>query len=109
MDATVEEQRAEDPISTQKQFYAAVVSQADLEAARQVEGLEEEIAVLRVQLRQAVREHPKDIKLMSQGLGMLVKAVAAQYRLSPRAKRDLTENLAGILNSFGDLILPADR
>ena len=40
---------------------------------------------------------------------MLTTAVAAQYLLSPRASRDLSDNLAAVLNRFGDLIVPADR
>jgi hypothetical protein len=40
---------------------------------------------------------------------MLTRAVAMQYRLSPRASKDLSDNLAAVLNRFGDLIVPADR
>jgi hypothetical protein len=81
----------------------------ELPKAGQVEGLDEEIAVLRVRLKTALKEHPEDYALLVRGIGLLVKAVAAQYRLSPRASKDLADNLGVILNRFGDLILPADR
>ena len=42
-------------------------------------------------------------------MNTLVRAVAAQYRLSPRAKKDLADNFAAVFNSLGDHILPADR
>ncbi len=38
-----------------------------------------------------------------------MRAVATQYRLSPKARKDLAERMAAVLNSVGDQILPADR
>ncbi len=93
-------------------FYAGAVPEAIrelLEEARGVDGLAEEIAVLRVKLYEAVHDHPNDLRLMTHGIGMLVRAVATQYRLSPRARRDLAESLASVLNGLGDQLLPADR
>ncbi len=91
-------------------FYTEALSEAEqllLEKAREVEGLDEEIAVLRVRLRKALDEAPEDLRLLTQGVGMLVRAVAVQYRLSPKARRDLTDHLANLLNSLGDQLLPA--
>jgi hypothetical protein len=48
-------------------------------------------------------------RAVSRGVETLLKAVSAQYRLSPRSRDDLAGNLAAVLNSFGDQILPADR
>ena len=81
----------------------------ELPKAAEVEGLDEEIAVLRVRLKSALKDHPEDYALLVRGIGMLVRAVSAQYRLSPRASKDLSDNLAAVLNRFGDLIVPADR
>jgi hypothetical protein len=92
-------------------FYESSLTEAEREelpAAAEIEGLADEIAVLRVRLKTAVRQHPEDFALMVQGVGMLVRAVTAQYRLSPRARKDLADNLAAVLNSMGDQILPAD-
>lgn len=93
-------------------FYDHSLSEAERErlpAAREMEGLDEEIAVLRVRLMTAMNEHPQDFRLLSQGVEMLVKAVAAQYRLSPKARRDLADHITNVLNSLGDQLLPADR
>jgi hypothetical protein len=81
----------------------------DLREAAKVEDLAEEIAVLRVWLKRALNEHPGDYQLLVRGVNTLVRAVAAQYRLSPRASKDLSDNFAAVLNSLGDHILPADR
>jgi hypothetical protein len=88
------------------------LSEADrieLKEAAKVEDLGEEIAVPRVRLKRALNEHPEDYQLLVRGVNTLVRAVAAQYRLSPRAKKDLSDNFAAVFNSLGDHILPADR
>ncbi len=93
-------------------FYTDALTEAErleLPAAAELQGLDEEIAVLRVKLRSALREHPEDLRLAATGVSLLVKAVAAQYRLSPKARRDLADHLATALNSLGDQLLPADR
>ena len=93
-------------------FYRDGLSQAeqvDLEKAAEVENLGEEIAVLRVRLKTALKERPEDYALLVRGIGILTRAVATQYRLSPRASKDLAENLGEILGRFGDLIAPGDR
>jgi hypothetical protein len=93
-------------------FYGSSLTEAervDLEEAAELENLDDEIAVLRVRLKTALNERPEDYALLVRGIGMLTKAVATQYRLSPRASKDLADNLAAVLNRFGDLIVPADR
>ncbi len=95
-----------------RNFYRQGLNEAEqleLGDAQEVEGLADEIAMLRVKLKTALAEHPGDLKLMTAGVGMLVKAVAAQYRLSPKAKKELAESITAVLNSLGDQLLPADR
>ena len=81
----------------------------ELPKAEEVEGLGDEIAVLRVRLKTALDKRPEDYALLVRGIGMLTRAVSTEYRLSPRASKDLSDNLAAVLNRFGDLIVPADR
>ena len=87
----------------------------ELRRAGSVEGLADEIALLRAQLKRAVEASPrnskarKDLKVVTQGIETLLKAVSTQYRLSPRSSRDLAENMAAALNQLGDQLLPADR
>lgn len=95
-----------------RKFYAESLTDAEresLKSARKLEGLEEEIALLRVRLLTALRKHPEDLQLLLAGVGMLVRAVATQYRLSPKASKDLAERMAATLNSLGDQLLPPDR
>ena len=90
-------------------FYEKALSEAErreLPEARQIEGLDEEIAVMRVRLQQALRERPEDAQLISKGLDLLVKAVAAKYRLSPKARKDLSDSIAGVVNGIGAALCP---
>lgn len=96
--------------SWRRGFYSDALSEAEqllLEEAREIQGLDEEIAMLRVHLRKALEASPEDLRLLTHGIDMLVKAVAAQYRLSPKARRDLAGHLTNLLNSLGDQLLPA--
>ena len=49
-----------------------------------------------------------DAQLSVKGLDMLVRAVGARYRLSPKSRNDLADNLAATLNSLGDQLLPPE-
>ena len=80
-----------------------------LREAASVENLADEIALLRVRLKKALKDRPKDYWLLERGIGILVKAVSTQYRLSPKARHDLADNLAAVFNSLGDHILPPDH
>ncbi len=103
---------ARKPAARVRNFYAAALTDAErlqLADARRVDGLDEEIALLRVRLRSALEERPEDFDLLREGIALIVRAVATQYRLSPRARKDLADRMAAVLNSVGDQILPAER
>lgn len=92
----------------EKGFYASALSEAErilLPEALQVEGLDEEIAVLRMQLRSLMAEtDPEDkeaIKLKIRSIETLLKAVSTKYRLSPKAEADLAQSIKGVLEGIG--------
>jgi len=80
-----------------------------LKKAAKVESLADEIALLRVRLKSALKERPENLRLVERGIALLVRAVSAQYRLSPKATKDLADSLAAVFNSLGDHILPPDQ
>jgi hypothetical protein len=88
-------------------FYRAALSEAEKwEQARQMEGLDEEVALLRVRLKEALEERPQDMQLIAKGIDLLVKAVAARYRLSPKAQRELSDSIAGVVRGIGTALYP---
>ena len=89
-----------------QRFYAEALTEAersDLPPALEVDGVDQEIAVLRLRLRSMLEERPDDLTLMFKGIELLTKAVAARYRLSKRAERDLAASMANVVRSLGDL------
>lgn len=65
--------------------------------------------LLRAQLLAEMVADKARLPLIIKGMEVLTKAVAVRYRLSPRESQDFAENLAAVLDRFGDLIVPADR
>ena len=101
--------RTEPRGSEAQSFYEEALSEAerlDLPEARQMEGLDEEIAVMRVRLKRALEERPEDVQLIAKGLALLVKAVAAKYRLSAKARKDLSDSIAGVVEGIGAVLYP---
>ena len=93
-------------------FYGAAMTASErqrLSEASKVTGLNDEIAALRVRLETALGEEKGDLKLALFGMNTLLRMVVAQYRLSPRASKELADNVALVLNNFADQLVPSDR
>ena len=87
-------------------FYRAALTEAErlkLPKARELEGIDEEIAMLRVKLLTVAEEHPHQVDLLGKSMGMLMlmRMVALRYRLEPQSQEDLAESLAGVINGIG--------
>ena len=94
------------PSAQPKRFYSRALTRAEraaLPVALAIEGLDEEIAVLRLRLRRAIEERPDDLPLMFKGIDLMAKVVATRYRLSKKAERDLAASLANVVRSVGDI------
>jgi hypothetical protein len=76
-----------------KSFYEEALSEAErasTQIALEVEGVDEELAMLRLRLRSAVKAEPKDLALMLRGIDALRRLVETRHRLG----EDQTEALA---------------
>lgn len=85
-------------------FYAPAMTEAErmeLASAREMEGVDEEIAVLRTRLRSMVRQHPTRYEMLMKGFGALSRMTALRYRMSDESKEDLEASIEGVLNSVG--------
>ena len=104
-----DEKVADDVPDTVENFYDGALTKAEriqLPKAKKIEGFDQEIAVLRVRLRTALKKHKENIPLMLRGIDLLVKAVSARYRLSKKAEEDLSDSLAGVLRGVGGALMP---
>ena len=93
----------------EKGFYAEALKEAEkvlLPDARRIEGLDEEIALLRVRLSSLLAQHPENTELLLKGVGMLVRAVATKYRLSSKARRNLTDAITEVVREIGGALYP---
>ena len=85
-------------------FYSRALSRAErlrLAEARELQGLDEEIALLRLKLQQLAQEHPERLELLFKGVGLLVRAVSTRYKLSPSSQEDLAASITGVLKGIG--------
>lgn len=90
-------------------FYDDVLSEANrarLEGARELEGIDEEIALLRFRLRDLMAEDPRNAQLFYKGIDTLMKAVSTRYKLSPQSTDDLNDSIMGVLNGIGRELWP---
>lgn len=101
--------KAEASVSQPEGFYEAALDQAErvqLRRARQLQNLDEEIALLRIRLQRAAAEHPERLELLLKGLDTLVRMVSARYRLSKKAEDDLYQSVLGVLRGVGEALWP---
>ncbi len=108
-ESSIDPERPPTPATAIANFYGTPALDEELEAARRISGLEDEIARLRVELKMLFNADAVDLKLIARTVDTLVRAVATQYRLSPTSKADLAANLAGVINSLGDQLIRTDR
>jgi hypothetical protein len=87
-------------------FYDRVLTAAereDLARAMNIEGVDEEIALLRLRLRSLIEQRPNDLPLMLKGIDLLARAVTTRYRLAPAAEEDMATALRNVIKSLGVL------
>lgn len=86
-----------------RRFYREALSEAEragMSLALEVEGVDEEIALLRLLLRNALEQHRDDLPLLFRGIELLTRAVSARYRLDRRSRRDLGASLREALSEL---------
>lgn len=89
-----------------RSFYAKVMEEAeamDLEEAASVEGLDGEIAVLRLKLRQLLEKQPERADLHMRLAGTLARLVRTRYNITPEEKTTLKEAITSVLK---DVAIP---
>lgn len=90
-------------------FYSSALSRAErmrLSDARAAEGLDEEIALLRVRLHRVAQEQPEQFDLLLKGVHALVRAVSTKYRLSEKPAEDLSKSVIAVLEGIGGALIP---
>ena len=88
-------------------FYSRALKESealDVQAALEIDGLDEEIAILRVKLRQLVQEHPDRLDLCLAAVDKIAKLVRIKYALNSGQKKSLRDAIAKVIT---DIAVPA--
>jgi hypothetical protein len=87
-------------------FYSKVLDEAerlDFAHATGVEGIDEEIALLRVKIKSLIAHDPDNIKLIMQATNALARLIRVRYNISKKDKKGLKEAIGNVLR---DIALP---
>jgi hypothetical protein len=79
------------------------VEQLDFEKATKVDGIDEEIALLRVKIKSVLEHDPENIKLLIQATNTLIRLVRTRYNIGKEDKQGLKEAISNVLR---DVALP---
>jgi hypothetical protein len=87
-------------------FYSKVLDeeqQREYTQAVEVEGLDSEIALLRVKIKSLVARDPENIDLITQGTNALARLTMTKYKINKTDKQGLREAIGNVLK---DVALP---
>ena len=84
-------------------FYSKALGEAEklqLEEARGLDGLDEEIAILRIKLRSLIQTAPENIELQLDAANTIARLVRTRYNITKEQKRSLKEAIAKVLTEI---------
>jgi hypothetical protein len=87
-------------------FYSRVLDEAeqlDFEVAAGVEGIDDEIALLRVKIKSILSHDPENMKLVMEATNTLARLVKTRYNITREQKKGLKEAIGNVLR---DVALP---
>ncbi|MFC1961778.1 hypothetical protein ACFLWN_01850 [Chloroflexota bacterium] len=87
-------------------FYARVMDEAeqlDFELAAGVNGIDDEIALLRVKIKSLVGDDPKNLRLLVEATNALERLIRTRYRISKEQRKGLKEAIGNVLR---DVAIP---
>ncbi len=79
-----------------QQFYTSALTNAEkmeLPSAMSMEGMDGEIALLRIRLRRLAGNKPDEFALLLRGIGMLANSLSVKYKLSSGATEELEKEM----------------
>ena len=102
--------RKDDPTNSESSprrgFYSRALNEAnelDFELAHDVEGVDDEIALLRVKIKSLLENDPENVRLIMQATNALARLVTTRYKISSDQKKSLTNAIGNVLK---ELALP---
>lgn len=87
-------------------FYSKVLDEAEqleLKAAREIEGIDDEIALLRVKIHSLLEKDPDNIKLIMDATSTLARLLRTKYNLDKVQGKGIKDAIANVIK---ELALP---
>jgi hypothetical protein len=87
-------------------FYSKVLDEAeklDFKVAADVNGIDDEIALLRVKIKSVLEKEPENIRLIMQATNTLAGLVKTRYRITKEQRQGLKEAIGNVLR---DVAIP---
>jgi hypothetical protein len=84
-------------------FYSQALNEAEkleLEEARSIDGIDEEIAILRVKLRELIVAEPERLDLHLKLATTIARLVTTRYNISKEQKKSLKEAITRVLTEI---------
>ena len=90
--------------TSQPGFYSRVMDEAeklDFELAANVNGIDDEIALLRVKIKELVNKDPENLELIMKATNLLAKLVKTRYSMSKGQNKGLAEAIKNVIKDIG--------
>ena len=87
-------------------FYSKALDEAewlDFELAEEVDGIDDEIALLRVKIKTLIEKDPENISLIMQATSALARLVKIRFNITKEQRKGLREAIGNVLK---DVALP---
>lgn len=87
-------------------FYSSVLDEAerlDFEQATEVDGIDDEIALLRVKIKSLVQHDPQNTRVITRAIDTLGKLVRTKFNIGKNDKKGLLDAVGNVLK---DIALP---
>lgn len=87
-------------------FYSHVMNEAnrvEMQYASEVEGIDEEITLLRLKIRELLERDPNNIELLLSATNTLSRLVKTRYNLTPQETKGIQDSIKTVLT---DLAIP---
>jgi hypothetical protein len=84
-------------------FYSKALDEAELldfELAQGIEGIDDEIALLRMKIRSLLENDPENVKLIMEATNTLARLVTTRYRITTDQKKALTSAIGSVLQGL---------
>jgi hypothetical protein len=84
-------------------FYSRALEEAErleFEEVRGMEGLEDEIAILRLRLRSLIQSRPEDLRLALDTANTIARLVRTRYQISKEQKKSLKQAITKVLTEI---------